>query len=172
MHSFIYTKMNVIWQNIRIIVLWRGAISSLEIPVATRIIEVKLLICEALHIPVPADRQELSWEGQFLEDELTLQNYHIPPNASLTVLTKIEVKIYLEYSRFYYVCEVYDGNTVGELKAKLGAEQSIDDVEHKVLQMNGFDLDDRALLWAARVMEGTKLHLVEYQNRGWDKMEK
>ncbi|ONH89488.1 hypothetical protein PRUPE_I004600 [Prunus persica] len=150
--------------NMRIIVLRRGAISTLEIPVAARIIEVKVLICEALHIPVPADRQELSWEGQFLRDELTLQNYHIPPNASLTVLTKIKVEIYVEYSRFYYVCEVHDGATVGELKAKVCAEQSIIDVEHKVLRMNGFDLDDGALLWAATVMEGTKLHLVKYQN--------
>ncbi|KAI5314729.1 hypothetical protein L3X38_043905 [Prunus dulcis] len=149
--------------NMRIIVLWRGAISTLEIPVAARIIEVKLLICEALHIPVPVDRQELSWEGQVLMDELTLQNYHIPPNASLTVLTKIKVEIYVEYSRFYFVCEVHDGATVGELKAKVCAEQSID-VEHKVLRMNGFDLDDGALLWAATVMEGTKLHLIKYQN--------
>ncbi|BBN70014.1 ubiquitin 9, partial [Prunus dulcis] len=116
-----------------------------------------------LHIPVPADRQELSWEGQVLMDELTLQNYHIPPNASLTVLTKIKVEIYVEYSRFYFVCEVHDGATVGELKAKVCAEQSID-VEHKVLRMNGFDLDDGALLWAATVMEGTKLHLIKYQN--------
>ncbi|XP_021800423.1 uncharacterized protein LOC110744741 isoform X1 [Prunus avium] len=150
--------------NMRIIVSWRGAISTLEIPVATRIIEVKLLIWEALHVPVPADRQELSWEGQFLKDELTLQNYHIPPNASLTVFNKIEVKIYLEYSRFHFVYVVYDGTTVGELKAKLHADQGID-IEHKVLRMNGFDLDDRALLWAARVIEGTKLHLVEYRSR-------
>ncbi|KAL6270489.1 hypothetical protein ACE6H2_027400 [Prunus campanulata] len=116
--------------NMRIIVLWSGTISTLEIPVATRIIEVKLLIWEALHVPVPADRQELSWEGQFLKDELTLQNYHIPPNASLTVFNKIEVKIYLEYSRFHFVYVVYDGTTVGELKAKLHADQGID-IEHK-----------------------------------------
>ncbi|KAI5314724.1 hypothetical protein L3X38_043900 [Prunus dulcis] len=114
-----------------IIVLWRGAISSLEDTLrCTNRSKLKLLICEALHIPVPAG-QARALMGRAVA--------------------------------FILCVKSHDGATVGELKAKVCAEQSIGR-EHKVLRMNGFDLDDGALLWAATVMEGTKLHLIKYQN--------
>ncbi|ONH89490.1 hypothetical protein PRUPE_I004800 [Prunus persica] len=134
--------------------LWSGGESILLVPMATRIIDVKLLISEVLRIPIPIDRQELSWEGQCLKDELTLQDYHIPPTAFLVIYKKIEVKIYLEFDGHCYVYVVFDGITVGELKAKLQTEQGVD-IEHKVLWMvdNSY-LDDHAQLLVAGDVEG------------------
>ncbi|VVA18262.1 PREDICTED: polyubiquitin-A [Prunus dulcis] len=145
--------------------LWSGGESILLVPMATRIMDVKLLISEVLRIPIPIDRQELSWEGQCLKDELTLQDYHIPPTAFLVIYKKIEVEIYLEFDGHRYVYVVFDGITVGELKAKLQTEQGVD-IEDKVLWMvdNSY-LDDHAQLLVAGVVEGAKLFLIEDKKR-------
>ena len=64
-----------------------------------------------------------------------------------------------------YVYEVFDGITVGELKAKLQTEQGVD-IEDKVLWMvdNSY-LDDHAQLLVAGVVEGAKLFLIEDKKR-------
>ncbi|ONH91728.1 hypothetical protein PRUPE_8G133600 [Prunus persica] len=66
-------------QNMTINVLWRGGIYSGQIPVPARIFEVKLFISEVLHLPIQPDKLDLTWGMQFLRDELTLQDYQIPP---------------------------------------------------------------------------------------------
>ncbi|BFG41921.1 hypothetical protein CerSpe_281950 [Prunus speciosa] len=142
-------------------VLWRGVIYSGQIPVTARIFEVKLFISEVLHVPIQPDKQDLTWAMQFLRDELTLQDYQIPPYGTLIVLQKIRVTIYeSEGGGFYYEYIVYDGISVRELKAKLHADLGVV-VENKVLRMGNTDLNDHALLWVAGVEDGATLYLVE-----------
>ncbi|KAI5314719.1 PREDICTED: polyubiquitin-A [Prunus dulcis] len=148
-------------QNMTINVLWRGGIYSGQIPVPARIFEVKLFISEVLHLPIQPDKLDLTWGMQFLRDDLTLQDYQIPPYGTLIVLQKIRVTIYdPEGGGFYYEYIVYDGIYVRELKAKLHADLGVI-VENKVLRMGNTDLNDHSLLWVVGVEDGAALYLVE-----------
>ncbi|KAM1306160.1 hypothetical protein ACFX2H_008585 [Malus domestica] len=161
--------------TVEIKVNWQGAMGTLVVPYSARIIEVKLLISQTLTfpvtadgpdlswpgivVPIAADRQELSWEGLVLEDQLTVQSYNIPANATILVFNKIKVGISIVANNLYCEVFVYHGTTVGELKAKIHADYGVD-VAHKVVRKENRNLDDRATLWSARVVEGTVLLLV------------
>ncbi|XP_021800422.1 polyubiquitin 8-like [Prunus avium] len=143
--------------------VWSGGESILLISLATKIIGVKQLILEVLRIPFPVDRQELSWGGQFLRDELTLQDYNIPSETSIILLEKIKVTIYMEAGDIQYEYVIHDGTTIDQLKAKLQAEHDVV-IENKVLRMGNAYLPDDAQLFAVGVVEGTTLYLVERFN--------
>ncbi|RXH88087.1 hypothetical protein DVH24_042158 [Malus domestica] len=122
-------------ETVEIKVIWQGAMGALVVPFSARIIEVKLLILQTLNVPIAAERQELSWEG----------HNNIPANATIHVFNKIKVGVYLATNRLYHEIVVYEGTSVGELKAKIHADYGVN-IDHKVLCKGNDDLDDRTIL--------------------------
>ncbi|XP_021800429.1 uncharacterized protein LOC110744746 [Prunus avium] len=153
---FVMTPINVVCRGM--------AYPVLLIPITIRIIDLKQLIWQVFQVPILPERQELSC-GQLLRDELTPQDYDIPPNAIIHVLVKIHVRICLSSQGPYYDYVVHEGTTMGNLKARLHADHGVV-IENKVLRMNTTDHDDRTQLWAAGAVEGTELYLDDPRPRG------
>ncbi|KAM1862879.1 hypothetical protein ACFX14_003282 [Malus domestica] len=70
---------------------------------------------------------------------------NIPANATIHVFNKIKVGVYLATNRLYHEIVVYEGTSVGELKAKIHADYGVN-IDHKVLCKGNDDLDDRTIL--------------------------
>ncbi|KAM5549428.1 hypothetical protein ABKV19_000713 [Rosa sericea] len=152
------STVNLFPKTLKIKVLWGGARIPLDIPVTASIEKVKQMISEEAFIPIAPNRQQLNWDGMSLsDDEITVEDYGIPEDATLHVINKIKVSIRTDTTRYEVV--VPENITVGDLKNKVPS--GVDDIENRVLRIHGSRvvLDERAVLWASGIHEGAVLQL-------------
>lgn len=131
---------------------------TMEIPVAAKIVDIKLQIERILMINISSDRMDLTYNGHLLRDELSVKDYQITHEETLFAHKKIQVWIKTDPIYLYSLTIRYV--TVGELKEMLHAGFGLD-VKGKILQFpQGNNLDDRCNLSAYGVDDGSELYLV------------
>jgi hypothetical protein len=147
-----------VWQTMTITIRGLGFPHSLEIPGAAKIVDIKLEL-ERLMIDLTPERTDLTYNGQLLKDELTVQDYRITHGVTLLAFKKTLIWIKIDPIHLYSLT-VRDHVKVGELKEILHAEFGVD-VEDKILQFpQGRNLDDRCYLSAYGIYDESELYLI------------
>lgn len=106
-------------------------------------------------IGLVAEKQELHFNGQSLKDEMKLEHYEIPNDATITVFTKIQISV--RKDRVSYPFDAHNGMTVGDLYNMVSAQFG-KPTDKIVLDLAGELLVDEHRLLSAVDFDGSEVY--------------
>ncbi|XP_024928305.1 uncharacterized protein LOC112491255 [Ziziphus jujuba] len=143
-------------QVIRIELIWYGRpVTSINISVDETVMELKKKIEANNAIGLVAEKQELHFNGQSLKDEMKLEHYEIPNDATITVFTKIQISV--RKDRVSYPFDAHNGMTVGDLYNMVSAQFG-KPTDKIVLDLAGELLVDEHRLLSAVDFDGSEVY--------------
>ncbi|XP_024924197.3 uncharacterized protein LOC107419368 [Ziziphus jujuba] len=103
-------------EMIEVNIEWIGAPCSYQIRADAKVRQLKQKIKDEFIIGLPIRKQDLEYNGEWLEDDRTLEDYEIPSEATINLVRKIDLFVFKHGVDVDHTLLVNETITVAKLK--------------------------------------------------------
>ncbi|CAK7350991.1 unnamed protein product [Dovyalis caffra] len=138
-----------------------GRRHPLEVPDDATVLDLKKKVHEIFDISA-GKKQEFFFNGLVLQDRRTLESYLVDNESEIELRIYYSVWIISQRNRKEkYQLKVHKNNFVWDLKQNLHVNYGLDITNMRLQIKPNSDLDDRTLLWANDITDGTKIVIAQ-----------